>query len=110
MRIDGGTISNASLELSNDFTTQAPTGAAGLTFVPPNDGVDPGDGGGADQIFESKKKPNNGGQSVSVTCREGTSPQATVDGQNGRIDCVPDDSPKPQPGRRPNPGTAPILD
>jgi hypothetical protein len=109
MHIDGGSISKASLELSNDFATQAPAGSAGLTFVPPNDGVDPGDGE-VDQIFESKKKPNNAGASTTLTCGEGTTLTMSSQGNTGTMTCEPNEKPKPKEKPRQSPDGTPILD
>jgi hypothetical protein len=118
MRIDGGFTSGADTSFSNDFTAHGPAGSTSLTGAGPQDGVDHVDGGGVDQIFASEKPPASG-PTVSVTCPEGTSPQATIKDQTATVTCEgtdkprpakPEPKPEPQPGRKPNPGQAPILE
>jgi hypothetical protein len=106
MRIDSESISKSSPDFSNDFVAQAPAGSEGLTYVPPDDGVDDGGAGGPDQLFESKKKPSNAGASTTLTCGEGTTLTVSTQGNTGTMTCAPNDKPA---GSKPNPGSAPIL-
>jgi hypothetical protein len=136
MQISGASLSSHYAEFGGDEVGNSAFAKSGdtsspFTVVAPNDGVDHIVDHDRDDIFASGKKGQKDKPSVTistggngdftVTCGPGTSPSATVEGNQVKGQCKPNGKDKKEPsgggdsgqggeGVRMSPGGAPILD